>query len=360
MKRTFKTLGFLMLAVLGYLLFWPVPIDPVAWKAPTNAGYVGDFAPNEKLAGLDRVDIGDHKGPEDLALGPDGNFYVPTHDGAILRLDPGTGETEEFAKTNGRVLGVAFGRDGILYAADAYDGLYAIDPSGNATLLTDKVDDGSPIPYADGVDVTSDGQVYFSDASAKFGAKAYGGTLPASLLDLLEHGPNGRVMKFDTKTGATTKILDGLSFANGVALTKDEKHLLIVETGTYSIWKMPLDDPEAATQIITNLPGFPDNIKRDPDGTFWLGLVSPRSEPVDKLSELPFIRKIIQRLPSAIQPKPQRYGCLVRIDENGKVLETLQDASGNYALITGALTGPDGKLYVSSLTEPDLAILERE
>ncbi len=359
MKRIFKPLGLLLVLGIIYLLFWPVPIDPVAWKAPVNEGYVGDFSPNDKLATLKRIDIGVHTGPEDFALGPDGKFYVPTHDGVILRFDPVTEKSEEFSRTEGRVLGVAFGPDGTLYAADAYDGLYGIDASGNAELLTDTVDDGTPIPYADGVDVTSDGQVYFSDASVKFGAKANGGTLPASLLDLLEHGPNGRILKYDTKTGKTTSVLDGLSFANGVALTQDEKYLLIVETGTYSIWKMPLNSPDAARQIISNLPGFPDNIKREADGTFWFGLVSPRSEPVDNLSESPFIRKIIQRLPSAIQPKPQRYSFLVRIDENGKVLETLQDPSGSYALVTGALTGPDGKLYVSSLTEPDLGVLER-
>ena len=360
MSRKAKTIGAIILAGFGYLLFWPVPIDPVSWKAPVNEGYVGDFTPNDILADLERIDIGNHTGPEDLALGPDGQLYVPTHDGAILKFDPLTGQSEMFAETKGRVLGVAFGRDGMLYAADAYEGLYAIDQSGAVTLLTNSVNDGSPIPYADGVDVTSEGQVYFSDASVKFGAKANGGTLPASLLDLLEHGPNGRILKYDTKTGVTEKVLDGMSFANGVALTQDEKHLLIVETGTYSIWKMPLENPKATRQILTNLPGFPDNIKRESDGTFWFGLVSPRSEPVDNLSESPFIRKIIQRLPSAIQPKPQRYGFLVRIDEDGNVLETLQDPSGDYALVTGALTGPDGKLYVSSLTEPDLAVLDRQ
>ena len=71
------------------------------------------------------------------------------------------------------------------------------------------------------------------------------------------------------------------------------------------------------------------------------------------------MRKIIQRLPPAIRPKPQRYGFLVRINENGDVLETLQDPSGAYALVTGAIEGSDGKLYISSLTEPDLAVLDR-
>ena len=100
-------------------------------------------------------------------------------------------------------------------------------------------------------------------------------------------------------------------------------------------------------------------INRNPDGTFWLGLVSPRNDAVDGLSGKPFLRKVIQRLPAAIRPKPQRYGFVVKIDENGTVLETLQDPSGAYALTTGAIEGPDGKLYISSLTEPDLGVLER-
>jgi len=29
--------------------------------------------------------------------------------------------------------------------------------------------------------------------------------------------------------------------------------------------------------ILDNLPGFPDNINNAEDGTFWIGLVSPRN-----------------------------------------------------------------------------------
>ena len=359
MRTLLKTLAIMIVVALAYLLFWPVPVDPVAWQAPENKGYVGDFSPNSKLAALTRIDIGEDEGPEDVAIGPDGKIYTPVKSGAILAYDPETGNVSKFSQTGGRTLGIAFADDGTLYAADAYDGLYRIDRSGKATLIASETDDGSPIPYADGVDVAPDGAVYFSDASTKFGARAHGGTLPASLLDLLEHGPHGRILKYDPATGGTTVVLDGLSFANGVALTSDGRHLLVIETGNYAIHKMPLDNPSASQVILSNLPGFPDNIKRNPDGTFWFGLVSPRSEPVDRLSGSPFLRQVIQRLPPAIRPKPQRYGFLVRIDENGEVLETLQDPSGDYALVTGAVDGPDGKLYVSSLTEPDLAVLER-
>ena len=59
-----------------------------------------------------------------------------------------------------------------------------------------------------------------------------------------------------------------------------------------------------------------------------------------------------------MRPQLQRYGMVVRIDGNGNVLETLQDPDGGYALNTGALTGPNGELVVTSMTEPRLGYLE--
>ncbi|MEM7215455.1 MAG: SMP-30/gluconolactonase/LRE family protein, partial [Pseudomonadota bacterium] len=306
-KRILSVIAVLLVIALGYLLFWPVPVEPVAWEAPENRGYVGDFAPNQALADIKRIDLGEHSGPEDVAIGPDGLVYVSTHDGTILRHEPGSANTVKFADTKGRPLGIEFGRDGDLYVADAYKGLLKINPSGEVSLLTNKTDEGSPILYADDLDITSEGLVYFTDASIKFGAEANGGTLPASLLDLIEHGPNGRVLKFDPATNETTIIHQGMSFANGLALTSDESHILVAETGGYAIHKIPLNAPETAKPVITNLPGFPDNVNDNPDGTFWIGLASPRSVPVDKLSGQPFLRKVIQRLPAAIRPKPQRY-----------------------------------------------------
>ncbi|MEP0942387.1 MAG: SMP-30/gluconolactonase/LRE family protein [Rhizobiaceae bacterium] len=339
----------------AYLLLWPVPIEPVAWDAPENEGYVSDFAPNTKMQGLARVSLNGHSGPEDIALGPDGKLYVPTHDGVIFTY--GGGKLTEFAKTQGRPLGIEFGPNGKLFVADAYRGLLEIGPDGNIIVLTNKTDDGSPIRYADDLDVADDGSIYFTDASVKFGAEEFGGTLPASLLDLMEHGPNGRVLKYDPASKSTSVLLDGLSFANGMALTADGSHYLVVETGTYSVLRVPVGVNAEATPILQNLPGFPDNINRNADGTFWIGLVSPRSPAVEFLSDRPFLRKIVQRLPTFMRPKPLRYGFVLRIDEDGNVLETLQDPSGDYALTTGLIEGADRKRYITSLTEPDIGVL---
>lgn len=362
MKRLLRGIAALLLVAVAYLTLWPVPIDPVAWNPPVNEGYVGAFASNEYLEAIERVPLVENSGPEDVAIGPDGKVYVSTHEGTILKLDPQTNTFISFADTQGRPLGIEFGPRGVLYVADAYRGLLAIDQAGTVSLLTDTTSDGSPILYADDLDITRDGVVYFSDASTKFGAKEFGGTLPASLLDIFEHGPNGRILKYDPASGETTTIHEGMSFANGVALTKDERFLLVAETGSYAIHRIDLAAPENVETLLSNLPGFPDNINGNPDGTFWFGLVSPRSQPADDLAGSPFLRKLVQRLPAFVRPKPLRYGFIARMDENGNIIETLQGPSGDFALTTGAIDGPGGpggKIYVSSLTEPDLGIINR-
>ncbi|MEO9897090.1 MAG: SMP-30/gluconolactonase/LRE family protein [Paracoccaceae bacterium] len=357
MKTVFQGLAAVVIAAIAYLVLWPVPINPVAFTVPEDAGYTGVFAPNDRLAALQFVDLDGRSGPEDAEVGPDGLIYAAVHEGEIIRIEQ-DGSITSFAQTDGRPLGIEFGPDGTLYVADAYRGLLAVDQAGVVTLLTDKVD-GTPILYADDLDVTAQGVVYFSDASTRFGAENNGGTLPASVLDLMEHSANGRVLKYDTATGETTVFATGLTFANGVALNPTEDAVFVVETGDYRIWRMPLNGAQGEV-ILDNLPGFPDNINPAPDGTFWVGLVSPRNALVDKLSNRPFWRGVIMRLPDAVRPAPTRYGFVARISEGGEILETLQDPSGAYALTTGAVTLPDGRILVTSLTEQKLGILNSQ
>lgn len=357
-RRLFSTLSILVLALVAYLVLWPVPIDPVAWEAPVNEGYTGVYAPNDRLEAVERISLGDYSGPEDAAIGPDGRVYMATDEGKIARFDPVSATVDEFADTGGRPLGVEFGADGVLYVADAYVGLLKVSPDGVVTHLAKNTKSGSPIGFADDLDIAPDGAIYFTDASTKFGAVASGGTLAGSFLDLMEHGGHGRVLKHDPATGETTVHLDGLNFANGLAMTADGSHYLVVDTGTYAVLKVAVDGSAPPVRIVENLPGFPDNINRNADGTFWLGLVSPRSDVADGVAGKPFMRKVIMRLPAAMRPAAQRYGFVMRINEAGEVLEVLQGPSGEYALTTGLIEGADGVRYITSLTEPDLGVLK--
>ncbi|MEO0467515.1 MAG: SMP-30/gluconolactonase/LRE family protein [Pseudomonadota bacterium] len=354
-----KRFAFLVVlaSLIGYILFWPVPIKPVAWEAPPNPGFTGVFAPNERLTALELIDLPDGEyGPEDVASGPDGRIYMALHSGKIAALDLETRTFDTFADTGGRPLGIEFDRAGTLWVADAYKGLIKVTPAGEPIVVASVTSDGSAILYADDLDIAADGKVYFSDASTRFSAAEIGDTLEASVLDLMEHSSNGRILVYDPSDGTTTRLVDGLTFANGVALSADETSLMIAETGGYFVHRYDLQSGNLEP-VVGPLPGFPDNVNDNSDGTFWAGLASPRNATLDDASGNPFLRKVVMRLPSIFQPAPERYGVVFRFDVQGNVLETLQDPAGTFASTTGAITLPDGRIVVSSLTEPRIGIL---
>lgn len=346
----------LMILVLVYFLTWPTPVEPEPWYAPTAPGYTNEFAENDALAAIELIPLEQSHGPEDIAVGPNGYLYFPTHAGAIMRFLPGE-PAEVFTLTGGRPLGIEFDQDGSLLVADAYRGLLRVSPQGVVEILTTQAG-GVPIRYADDVDVAADGRIYFSDASTKFGAEQYGGTLEASLLDIMEHGGHGRLLRFDPRTRQTEVLLNGLQFANGVVVSENSDYLLIVETGEYRVLKYWLEGPrkDFVEVIIDNLPGFPDNLNRNPQGSYWLGLVSPRNAILDQLSAYPRVRKMVQRLPAVLRPKAENYAHIIKLTGTGQVLESLQDPNSPYSQTTGAIEH-QGELYISSLTAPAIAVL---
>lgn len=359
MKRIFLFGSLIIAAIAAYLMAWPVDIDPQKWDAPKDKGYTGDFAPNTRLADLDFLSIGDTYGPEDVdSRMIDGELFIfaPTHEGLILKINPRSGETITIADTGGVPLGCEFDAAGNLIVADAYKGLLSIAPDGAVTVLTNTVD-GTPILYADDLDIGPDGVIYFSDASTKFGAEWAKGTMQGSLFEIMEHGRTGRVLAYDPSSGKTWAVKDELSFSNGIAMADGGKSILINETGEYRIHKLWVDGPKKGQSeiIIHNLPGFPDNINRAPGGNFYVGFVSKRSAFLDDYSDSPFWRKLAWRLPAALQPKAENYGFVIEIDGNGNVIQTWQDPKGAYPATTGAHAAADGYLYITSLTANRLA-----
>lgn len=360
----------------AYLSLAPVPVEPEAWSAPKDAGYVGSYAVNTRLTNLSKVSLGAEVGPEHVALGPDGKIYAAVESGKILRLDADGSALEVWANTGGRVLGFDFDARGRLIAADAMRGLLAVEAGGGLNgapgadkkiqVLADKVGvDGKddPIRYADAVVVARDGKIYFTDASRHFGPKEWGGTFNASVLDIVEHASTGRVLMYDPATRRTQIVIDGLSFANGLALARDERSLFVAETGEYRIWKIDVDarglsakstanttaigGPQARI-LIANLPGYPDNLMRGMNGRIWLGLAKPRGAALDDLAAKPFLRKMTLRLPKFLWPVPPAYGHVIAFDEEGKIVADLQDPSGKYPETTGVAETAD-RLYIQSL-----------
>ena len=366
MKKVVLGLGVLLLVLVAYLAFWPVPIDPVSWKAPAAPGYVGPHAVNQKLAGLKMIDLGGEEGPEHVVLARDGKLYTTVLSGNILRMNPDGSGREVFANTGGRVLGFDFDAASNLIAADAVKGLLSISPDRKITVLTDAVG-GDLIRYADAVVVARNGKIYLSDASTRFAPARWGGTFEASVLDIIEQSSTGRILEYDPATRGTRVVAKGLSFANGVALSQDEKDLFVAETGKYRVWKIPaeareLDIAQGGAQarlLLDNLPGYPDNLMRGMDGKIWMGLTKPRSPVVDGMAEKPFLREMTLRLPRALWPVPKAYGHVMAFTEDGKIVADLQDPSGAYPETT-AVTETADRLYVQSLHAKGLGWLDKK
>ena len=297
-SERFAIAGGVSVVLLAYLLAWPVPVDPVSWSAPADAGLIDPFEANDHLRHSQPLDLRDHAGPEDIAAPGDGFLYVSSAAGSIVRLRPDGSEFSVFAETGGRPLGIEFDGSGNLFVANPYIGLQRISPQGDVELLASEYD-GQQLVYVNDVAVARDGTVYFSDSSRKFGAREFGGTYAASLLDIVEHGGHGRLFSFDPQSAVVRLLMDGLNFANGVAISDDQDYLVVSETGHYRIWRYWLVGEKAGTGevILQNLPGFPDNINNGMQGRFWIGLVAPRVPMLDNMSDKPFMRQIAQRLP---------------------------------------------------------------
>jgi sugar lactone lactonase YvrE len=356
LKRIALIAGLCLIALAAYLLLWPVPIKPVRWAAPTPPGYTGPHTVNQRLTGLQVIALGTEEGPEHVAFGPDGMLYAAVASGKLIRMRADGSDQQVFARTGGRVLGFAFDASGNVLAADAFKGLLQINPDGQVQVLADRVGN-DPIRYADAVIVAQNGIVYFTDASTRFNPADWGGTFEASILDIIEQSATGRVLAYDPARGTTRLVARGLSFPNGIALSEDGQWLLIAETGRYRVWAIAaeaadldiLRGPTAQARVLLdNLPGYPDNLMRGLEGRIWLGFTKPRSAVIDRMADSPWLRSVTLRLPRALWPVPKPYGHVIAFTEDGRIVADLQDPSGAYPETT-AVTETADRLYVQSL-----------
>jgi hypothetical protein len=333
-------LSYFLLICLCYLLLWPVPINPVSWDSPEPPSMTGVYAKNDYLKNIEIFWEDDgHYGPEDIAISG-GTLYTGYHDGVIMS------SLGKFYNTGGRPLGMVFDANNNLIVADAIQGLISINQQGVATTLSTKSNsDGIPLSFADDLDIATDGKIYFSDASDKFG---YG----EDRIEVMEHTPNGRLLVYDPKTKLTTTLLDNLYFANGVAVSPDDSFVLFNETFMYRIKKYWLKGEKAGTSevVIENLPGFPDNISSNGKGIYWVALFTVRNDFIDQTSDKPFLRKLALRLPEFLQPQPEPYAFALGIDKNGNIVHNLQYGGNDaYSPIT-SVKQYDDQLYFGSLT----------
>ena len=340
-KRALLVMLLLLGVALAYLALAPAAIDPVAWEPGPAPAMTGPLAPNNRLAAAELIAQGQLDGPEDVETDAQGRLHAGTNAGTIMRVEGN--KVTQFADTGGRPLGLDFAPDGALIVADAVKGLLSVDAAGQVTLLSDGAE-GGRFGFTDDVAVASDGMIYFSDASAKFGFGDH-------MLDLLEGRAHGRLLQYDPRSKATTVLLKDLYFANGVALAADESFVVVSETYRFRLTRYWLRGPKAGTSEVfaADLPGFPDGVAQSGRGTFWVAMITVRNPAGDFLASRPFLQKMVANLPRLLWPKPEPYGLVIELDEQGQVLRSLQDPSGGFVEQVTSAHEQGGKLYLGHL-----------
>ncbi len=292
-------------------------------------------------------------GAEDVLVGPDGTVWTGTEDGAIWALDPATGTTRRVADTGGRPLGIELLPDGDLLVCDADRGLLQVSPvNGDVEVLLDRVD-GAPMRFCNNAAVAADGTVWFSDSSLHYGVAQWKD-------DFVQHTRTGRLIRRDPD-GTVTVVLDGLAFANGVALAADESYVAVAECRGRTVVRLWLTGPRAGERdhLVTDLPGYPDNISRGSDGLIWVTVASPVDPLVERLGSAPMVlRRAVTRIPEALQPKPKRTIRVQAYDDAGRLVHDLDIDHPGYHMVTG-VREHDGRVWMGSLHEPAVAVLDR-
>lgn len=317
-------------------------IQPVAWQ-PLRASAL----PSTPLTDVTVYPI-PGTGPEDVVVDGEGRVYTGVEDGRILRIDPGGG-SKVVANTGGRPLGLEWLPDGRLLVCDAGAGLLAADVTSGAIECLVRTVDDRPLRICNNAAVATDGTIWFTDSSARFDLTHYKG-------DLLEHSGTGRLLRRDPD-GTTTTVMTDLQFANGVALSPDERTLYLAQTGAYSLTKIDLATPGNPAEVIKpSLPGFPDNLSTGTDGLIWLALASPRNALIDRLAPLPgFLRRGAWALPDKLQPQPEHVMAVMAFDpSDDSLVHYFLGEQPDFGTTTG-VREVDGTVWLGSLVSPAIA-----
>lgn len=336
----------------------------------------GPWAVNNRLRDVQLIGLGRIEAPEDVILDRDNHLYAGSRHGDIIRfLAPDYERMEVFAHIGGQPLGMAFDRGWNLLVCIGGMGLYRVTPARAVQRVTDEtnrswssINDDSRLRLADDLDIAADGRIFFSEATTRYEMHEWP-------VDGLEARGNGRIICHDPRDGSTRTLLRGLKFPNGICIASDGQSILFAETWGCCVRRYWFDGPRRGQteMVLSNLPGYPDNINPASDGNYWLALVGMRTPAYDLALRMPgFRRRMAKRMPVDEWLFPNiNTGCVLKFGERGQVLETLWDPGGvNHPMIT-SMREHRGYLYLGGISnnrigryklsgaDPDFAQYER-
>ncbi|CAJ1979081.1 unnamed protein product [Sphenostylis stenocarpa] len=257
----------------------------------------------------------------------------------------------------GRPLGLRFDKKtGDLFIADAYFGLLKVGPEGGlATSLVTEAE-GIPLKFTNDVDLDGEGNVYFTESTANYPRRNF-------VQVVFSGDDSGRVLKYNLATKETTVLLSNIQFPNGITLSKDGSFFVFCEGSIGRLRKYWLKGEKAGTsEILAILPGYPDNVRVNNNGDFWVALHCRRSWYAYYSGIYPKIRTMILKLPIPVkiffqlQIGGHPHAVVVKYSPEGRILQILEDSEGKIVRAVSEVEEKDGKLWMGSVLMPFIAV----
>ncbi|MCL7049886.1 hypothetical protein MKW94_021959 [Papaver nudicaule] len=246
----------------------------------------------------------------------------------------------------GRPLGLRFDKEtGDMYICDAYLGLMKVGPEGGlATSLVTEAE-GVPLTFTNDLDIDDEGNVYFTDSSITYQRRHF----------------------IQLSTKETTVLVRNLQFPNGVSMSKDKSFFIFCEGSFGRLRRYWLKGEKAGTsEVFAIQPGFPDNVRTNDKGEFWVAVHSRRSGYSYVCGLYPGFRKFLSKFPITANYQylltvgGRRHGVLVKYSPDGKLLQILEDSEGKVVKAASEAEERDGKLWIGSVMMPFIAVYQLE
>lgn len=133
----------------------------------------------------------------------------------------------------------------------------------------------------------------------------------------------------------------------------------------YRLKKYWLKGEKAGTsEVMAVVPGYPDNIRTNERGEFWVAIHARRSVYSYISGLYPNLRKFLLKLPIPVRIHYLLYiggrlhGTIVKYSPEGKVLQVLEDRQGKVVKAVSEVEEKDGKLWIGSVLMPFIAVYE--
>ncbi|XP_022089049.1 adipocyte plasma membrane-associated protein-like [Acanthaster planci] len=341
------------------------PINPEGFSLPTPPALEGALAPNTRL--LDGVKLleGKIRGPECLAE-DNGKIFTGTYDGGIFRI---TNESKMRSMGRlgsrpcgtpvnepncGRPLGLRI-YGGEILVMDSYMGLFRVKPNGFIERLVSSTRsyDRFPIKYGNDLEKFrgKNRDFFFIDSSKTWNHRQRDNAL-------WEANGCGRLMWFNPINNMSNIAVPKLYYPTGIQFSPDEDFMLISEATRFRILKYHFQGPlSGGYQVFaSNLPGMPMKVRPSVTGGYWVALahVGGRigtSIPIfDFLYARPWLRTIITKYinPETLTKWLSKYGMILELDQQGKILQSLHDPTGQMVSSATSVLDMGDALYIGS------------